>query len=55
MGQKKDPAALTSKQKIMLERRGMDPQYYEVVKATYASLYVRDKRSGLVKIIYKNN
>ena len=55
MEQKKEPTALTSKQKLMLSRRGLDPQYFEVVKDTYASLYVRDKRSGMVKIIYKNN
>ena len=55
MEQKKEPTALTSKQKLMLRRRGLDPQYFEVVKDTYASLYVRDKRSGMVKIIYKNN
>ena len=57
MSEKKpqDPKAFTSNQKTMLRRRGLDPNDYELVKNTYACLYIRDIRFGRIKIINKNN
>ena len=41
--------------KKSLRRRGMDPKDYVFVKETYASLYVRNIHTGVVKIIIKVN
>ena len=46
---------LTNNQKIMLRRRGLDPEHFEFVKSTYAVLYVRDVRTGKIKPINKCN
>ena len=46
---------LTSSQSAILKRRGLVPVNYTLVKETYSSLYLRDKRNGSVKIIQKNN
>ena len=55
MGRHKIIGTLTSNQKEMLARRGYDPKNYEFVKESYGSLYVRDKRTGKIKVIYKQN
>lgn len=52
---KKDPKPLTSNQREMLRRRGLDPKNYTLVKETYGSFYIRDIRSGTVRIINKCN
>lgn len=44
---------LNENQRIMLRRRGLDPKNYLLIKNTYTSLYLKDLRSGLVKIILK--
>ena len=41
--------------RVMLRRRGLDPANYELVKETYGSVYLRDKRDGSIKIINKQN
>ena len=41
--------------RVMLRRRGLDPTNYELVKETYGSVYLRDKRDGSIKIINKQN
>lgn len=46
---------LTSNHRVMLRRRGLDPANFELIKETYGSLYLRDKRDGSTKIIYKQN
>ena len=46
---------LTSNHKDMLRCRGLDPKNYTFVKESYGSLYVRDIRTGKIKIIYKQN
>lgn len=46
---------LTSNHIAMLRRRGLDPKNYEVIKDTYSSLYLRDLRTGAIKIITKMN
>lgn len=51
----KKTTTLTNNHRVMLRRRGLDPKNYEFLKETYASLYLRDKRSGKVKIICKQN
>lgn len=54
MPPKKNPGTLTSNQRQMLRIRGLDPKNYTLVKDTYTSLYLRDKRDGSLKILYKH-
>ena len=44
-----------SNQSSVIRRRGLDPNNYVVIKETYTTLYLRDQRTGAVKIITKNN
>lgn len=53
MPPKKNPGTLTSNQRQMLRIRGLDPKNYTLVKDTYTSLYLRDKRDGSIKILTK--
>lgn len=53
MAEKKTP--FTSTHRKMLHVRGLDPRNYELVKETYGSLYIRDKATGVVKILNKKN
>lgn len=46
---------LTYNHKTMLRRRGLNPDNYVLIKSTYVSLYLRDRRDGSIKIITKNN
>ena len=46
---------LTSNQKSILKRRGMNPDHYVVVKELYSSLWVKNVLTGKVKIINKHN
>lgn len=46
---------MTGNQKKMILRRNLDPNNYDVIKETYSSLYLRDKRTGRVKILFKHN
>lgn len=39
----------------MLKCRGLDTKDYEIVKETYGSLYIRHKKTKVVKILYKHN
>lgn len=39
----------------MLQRRGLDPKNFEMVKETYACVYIRDKRDRTIKILNKRN
>ena len=42
---------LTYNQKLMLKRRGMNPNDYVVVKILYGSVWVKNIRTGVVKIL----
>ena len=42
-------------QKVMILRRGLDPNHYLVMKETWSSLYLLDVRFNKVKILYKRN
>lgn len=55
MPKQKNPNRLTSNQREMLHRRGINPNNFELVKETYCSLYVRDIRTGKTLIIFKHN
>ena len=46
---------LSSGQWGMIRRRGLDPKNYDVIKDTLTSLYLRDRRTGKVKILYKQH
>lgn len=46
---------LNSRQRTMLQRRGLDPKNFKVIRETYVSLYLRDLRNGRIKIIMKQN
>ena len=46
---------LTSTQWKMITRRGLDPNNYDVIKDTITSLYLLDRRTGKVMILYKRN
>ena len=46
---------MSSSQWGMIRRRGLDPKDYDVIKDTFTSLYLRDRRTGKVMILYKRN
>lgn len=46
---------LTSDQRIMCRRRGLNPDNYRAVKDTYGTLYLLDLRYGKIKVIQKWN
>jgi hypothetical protein len=46
---------LTSNQKAMLKRRGMNPDHYVVVKDLFSALWVKNIYTGAVKILNKHN
>ena len=46
---------LTYRQRELLRRRGMNPDNYVLVRALYSTLYLRDIKTGKIKIITKNN
>lgn len=46
---------MSSGQWGMIRRRGLDSANYDVIKDTITSLYLRDRRTGKVKILYKRN
>ena len=46
---------LTYNQKVMLKRRGMNPDHYVVVKDLYSSLWVKNIFTGAVKVVNKSN
>ena len=46
---------LTYRQREMLRRRGLNPDNYVLVRALYSTLYLRDIKTGKIKIITKNN
>lgn len=46
---------LTSRHKELLKRRGLDPNEYVLVRALYGSIWVKNTRTGTVKIIDKLN
>ncbi len=50
-----EKAKLTSNQKAMLKRRGMNPDHYVVVKDLYSALWVKNVYTGVVKILNKHN
>lgn len=43
----------TKRQAEILQRRGMDPKNYTVIRTLNFSFFVRDKRDGSVRIIDK--
>lgn len=47
--------AMTYNHKRMIRGRGLDPANYDVIKDTITSLYLRDRRTGKVMILYKRN
>jgi hypothetical protein len=46
---------LTSNQKTMLKRRGMNPEDFVLVKDLYSSLWIKNIHTGQVKILNKHN
>ncbi len=46
---------LTPRQRELLRRRGLNPDNYVLVRALYSTLYLKDIRTGRIKIITKNN
>ena len=46
---------LAYNQRLMLKRRGMNPDNYVLVKDLYSSLWLRDVRTGKIKIVNKSN
>lgn len=44
-----------SNDKAVLRRRGLNPDDYEFVKETYCALYIRNKLTGIIKILNKSN
>lgn len=46
---------LTPRQRELLRRRGMNPDNYVLIRALYSTLYLKDIRTGKIKIITKNN
>jgi hypothetical protein len=46
---------LQHRHRAMLQRRGVDPKNYALIKETYSSVYLRDLRDGSLKILYKFN
>ena len=50
----KNPKKFKSHHYQMLKIRGLNPKNFTLVKDTYTSLYLRDKRDGSIKILYKN-
>lgn len=50
----KNPKKFKSSHYQMLKIRGLNPKNFTLVKDTYTSLYLRDKRDGSIKILYKN-
>ena len=51
----KNESTLTSNQKVMLRRRGLDPKNFVLARETYAVLCVRDVRTGKIRPINKCN
>ena len=49
------PMKMNGNQRKMILRRNLDPNNYDVIKETYSSLYLRDRRTGKVMILYKRN
>lgn len=45
----------TENEKGLLRRRGFDWKDYLVVRATYATVWFKHKRTGRIKIVDKNN
>lgn len=46
---------LTYRQRELLRRRGLNPDNYMLVRAFYSTLYLRDIKTGKIKVITKNN
>ena len=46
---------LTYRQRELLRRRGLNPDNYMVVRQLYGSLFLKDIRTGKIKILNKNN
>ena len=46
---------LNHNKKAMLRKRGFNPDDYVLVKQTYASLIVRNIRTGQIRLINKQN
>ena len=47
--------SMSSGQWGMIRRRGLYPANSDVIKDTITSLYLRDRRTGKVKILYKQH
>ena len=50
-----DPVKFKNHHCEMLRLRGLKVKNYTLIKETYTSLYLRDKRDGSVKVITKMN
>ena len=46
---------LTYRQRELLRRRGLNPDHYVLVRALYSTLYLKDIKTGKIKVITKNN
>lgn len=55
MADQQEIKRLTSNQKSLLHRRGLDPKDYSFVRETYVTLIVQNIHSGQLKFINKQN
>ena len=46
---------LNARQRELLRRRGLNPNDYVLVRALYGSLFLRNIRTGKIKILDKSN
>ena len=54
MSEKKKPAKkFLHRHYDMMRVRGISAKHYTLIKETYTSLYLRDKRDGSIKILTK--
>lgn len=52
---KSKPKKFVGRHYDMMKRRGLSAKNYTLIKETYTSLYLRDKRDGSVKILTKHH
>ena len=46
---------LSYNQKLILKRRGMNPDHYVLVKDLYGALWVKNIHTGKIKVIDRKN
>ena len=48
------PTPPNKRQRNMLRRRGYDPQFYLIVRELNYSIFIKDVRTGIVKLLDKH-